>query len=59
MALYTSTFLGLAPIGALAAGALAGLIGAEATVAACGLASVLAGLAIRIPASETTRPDGR
>ena len=59
MALYTSTFLGLAPIGALAAGALAGLIGAEATVAACGLASVLAGLAIRIPAPETGRAGDR
>lgn len=46
MALYTSTFLGLAPFGALLAGALAHHIGAPLTVALCGGASLLAGLAI-------------
>jgi len=41
MALYSMMFMGMAPFGALAAGSLAHLFGARATVTACGLACVL------------------
>lgn len=41
MSVYSMMFMGMAPLGALAAGTLAGLIGAPATVAAGGVASVL------------------
>jgi predicted MFS family arabinose efflux permease len=44
MALYTTTFLGLAPFGALIAGAAAHRIGAPATVVLCGAASLAAAL---------------
>lgn len=46
MALYTSTFIGLAPFGALLAGTLAHQIGAPWTVALCGLACLAAALVI-------------
>ncbi len=60
MALYTSTFLGLAPFGALLAGVLANHIGAPWTVALCGCTSLLAGLAIPLhrPANVTNHTDG-
>jgi MFS family permease len=52
MSVYSMMFMGMAPLGALAAGTLAGLIGAPATVAAGGTASVLGALAFasRLPA---------
>ncbi|MBX3215267.1 MAG: MFS transporter [Labilithrix sp.] len=47
MAVYAMMFMGVAPIGALAAGALAAQIGAPATLTAGGVACVLAGLTFR------------
>ncbi len=44
MALYSMMFMGMAPIGALAAGALAGQIGAPVTVASGGCISIVAAL---------------
>jgi MFS family permease len=44
MALYTTAFLGSAPLGSLLAGALAARIGTGETVAACGAGVLLAGV---------------
>ena len=41
-AFYVASFLGMSPIGALAAGAIAERIGPPATLAACGIAALLA-----------------
>jgi hypothetical protein len=51
MAVYAMTFMGMAPMGALLAGAAAQRIGAPATVAAGGVVSVLGALvfAARLP----------
>jgi MFS family permease len=51
IALYAMTFMGMAPLGALLAGAAASRMGAPLTVAAGGVASVIAALlfALRIP----------
>jgi MFS family permease len=46
MSLYTAAFLGVAPLGGLAAGALADLIGASHTLALGGLCCAAAGLAL-------------
>jgi MFS family permease len=47
MSLYSMMFMGMAPLGALLAGALAGLIGAPATVACGGVLCMLAALWFR------------
>lgn len=47
MSLYSMMFMGMAPLGALLAGALAGLIGAPATVALGGVLCMLAALWFR------------
>lgn len=44
MAFYTMAFFGSAPIGSLLAGVAADRIGAQWTIAGCGLACVLGGL---------------
>ena len=44
MSLYTATFLGMSPFGAIAAGALADRIGVAATLTAAGLCCALAGV---------------
>ena len=44
MSLYTAAFLGMSPFGAIAAGALADLIGVAATLTAGGVCCALAGL---------------
>lgn len=51
MAVYSMMFMGMAPLGALAAGAAAGLIGPAATVATGGVVCILAGAAfgVRLP----------
>lgn len=51
MAVYSMMFMGMAPLGALAAGAAAGLIGPAATVAAGGAICMVAGVAfgVRLP----------
>ena len=59
MAFYTMAFFGTAPLGSLLSGVLADRIGAEATVAAGGVACVLGGLlfAARLPQlRELVRP---
>jgi MFS family permease len=52
MALYTSAFLGTAPLGSLLAGALASRIGTAWTIAACGVGCLLTGgwVATALPA---------
>ena len=47
MSLYSMMFMGMAPLGALLAGALAGLLGAPGTVSAGGLLCMLAALWFR------------
>jgi len=47
MAVYSMMFMGMAPFGSLLAGALAGNVGAPATVAAGGLLSLAASLVFR------------
>ena len=51
MAIYSMMFMGMAPFGALFAGALAERIGAPHTVAIGGVVSILAGaaFAVRLP----------
>ena len=44
MSLYTAAFVGMSPFGAVAAGALADIVGVAATLTACGLACAIAGL---------------
>ena len=44
LSLYTAAFLGMSPIGAIAAGALADRVGVAATLTACGVCCALAGL---------------
>jgi MFS family permease len=44
MSLYTAAFLGMSPLGAIAAGALADRIGVAATLTACGTCCAFAGL---------------
>jgi MFS family permease len=45
MAMYTMMFMGMAPIGSLLSGALAGAIGAPMTVALGGLGAIAGGIA--------------
>ncbi|MDD5247589.1 MAG: MFS transporter [Rhodocyclaceae bacterium] len=47
MALFSMAFLGVAPLGSLAVGSLAQRVGVPHTLLACGLASALAGFAVR------------
>ncbi|MGA8258651.1 MAG: MFS transporter [Arenicellales bacterium] len=59
MALYTMAFMGMAPFGSLAAGAVAARIGAPQTILACGIICVLGALVFRrqLPAlREIVRP---
>lgn len=56
MACYAMAFMGMLPFGGLAAGALAGLIGAPATIVCGGLACVLGGVTAR--ALKHRRRDG-
>ena len=59
MALYTMAFMGMAPFGSLAAGAVAARIGAPQTILACGIICVFGALAFRrhLPAlREIVRP---
>lgn len=44
MALYTTAFLGMAPVGSLLAGALASRLGTPWTIAACGIGCLLTGV---------------
>jgi MFS family permease len=55
MAFYTMAFFGSAPIGSLVAGVAADRIGAQWTIAVCGMACVLTGIwfARRLPALRT------
>ncbi len=46
MSLYTAAFLGMSPFGAIAAGALADVVGVAATLTAGGICCALAGLYI-------------
>lgn len=56
MAVYSMMFMGMAPIGSLLAGVLAGPVGAPATVALGGVACLAGGLAfaMRLPALQGT-----
>lgn len=53
ISLYIWIFAGLAPVGGLAAGAAAEVIGAPWTAAACGAACLLSALLAAMPAKET------
>jgi len=44
MALFSVTFIGIAPLGNLMAGSLAHVIGVQVTVAGCGVACAVCGL---------------
>lgn len=55
MALYSTAFLGSAPIGSLVAGALASRIGTQWTIAACGIGCMLTGAWIASALPEIRR----
>jgi predicted MFS family arabinose efflux permease len=48
MALYTASFMGMAPFGALAAGALADVVGVAATLTIAGTCCALGALALAL-----------
>lgn len=52
MAIYSMSFLGVAPLGSLAVGSIAQFLGIRATLAGCGLAALSAGIAYRIIAAR-------
>ena len=58
MSVYSMMFMGMAPLGALFAGSVAGMLGAPYTVAIGGLVCILGGIifGLRLP---KIRPEGR